>query len=138
MRCGNAIVFLYFLEVLRQWNASPMSGKGIATALGFLITIITVDMLLALAVFVLVVSLSRYISLGSISAAVAVPLILIIRENIFHVDIQGYHIILPFVIAVALLVIYTHRSNVGRLLQGKENRISLKKQVNIIIANLIY
>ena len=120
---GLSAVIGHIWTVFAQFKG----GKGIATALGFLITIITIDMLLALGVFVLVVTFSRYISLGSISAAVAVPLILIVRENIFNVDIQGYHIILPFVIAVSALVIYTHRSNVGRLLQGKENRISLKK-----------
>jgi glycerol-3-phosphate acyltransferase PlsY len=105
-------------------------GKGIATALGFLITIITVDMLLAVAIFVVVVSLSRYISLGSITAAISVPLILIIRENVFSVNIQGYHTILPFVIAVSLLVVYTHRSNIKRLLNGNENRITLSKSKN--------
>lgn len=103
-------------------------GKGIATALGFLITIITVDMLFAVAVFVIVVSLSRYISLGSITAAVSVPLILIIRENVFGVDIPGYHTILPFCIAISLLVIYTHRANLSRLLKGNENRITLSKK----------
>lgn len=102
-------------------------GKGIATALGFLITVITVDMLLAIAVFIIVVSLSRYISLGSISAAVSVPLILIIRENVFGVHIQGYNTILPFIIAVSLLVIYTHRTNIIRLINGNENRITLRK-----------
>ncbi|MGE5500117.1 MAG: glycerol-3-phosphate 1-O-acyltransferase PlsY [Syntrophothermus sp.] len=100
-------------------------GKGIATALGMLVTIITVDMLVALAVFVLVVLATKYISLGSILAAVSVPLVLIIRENIFHVDIQGYGIVLPFTIGLSLLIIYTHRANVKRLLSGKENRISL-------------
>ncbi len=102
-------------------------GKGIATALGFLITIITVDMLLALAVFIVVVTFSRYISLGSITAAISVPLILIIRENVFSVDIQGYHTILPFVIGVSLLVVFTHRANVRRLINGNENRITLSK-----------
>lgn len=100
-------------------------GKGIATALGMLVTIITVDMLVALAVFVLVVLATKYISLGSILAAVSVPLVLIIRENIFHVDIQGYGIVLPFTIGLSLLIIYTHRANVKRLISGKENRISL-------------
>lgn len=102
-------------------------GKGIATALGFLITIITVDMLFALAVFIVVVTFSRYISLGSITAAISVPLILIIRENVFGVNIQGYHTILPFVIAVSLLVVYTHRANLARLINGNENRITLSK-----------
>ena len=103
-------------------------GKGIATALGFLVTIITVDMLLAMGIFLIVVYLSRYISLGSISAAVSVPLIMIVRENIFNVDIQGYHTILPFSIALAFLVMYTHRSNLKRLIAGSENRISFSKK----------
>ncbi|MBN1300941.1 MAG: glycerol-3-phosphate 1-O-acyltransferase PlsY [Melioribacteraceae bacterium] len=103
-------------------------GKGIATALGFLITIITVDMLLALGIFILVVSLSRYISLGSITAAISIPLIMIVRENIFNADVVGYHTILPFSILLAVLIIYTHRNNIQRLIQGVENKISLKRK----------
>jgi glycerol-3-phosphate acyltransferase PlsY len=103
-------------------------GKGIATALGMLIMIVTVDMLVGVGIFILVVSISRYVSLGSILAAIAVPLTLIFRENILHDDIQGYGTLLPFVIAVSLLVIFTHRKNVMRLLQGTENRISFKKK----------
>jgi len=105
-------------------------GKGIATSLGFLIAIITVDMFIALGVFFLVVTVSRYVSLGSILAAVSVPLILIVRENVFNVEISGYHTILPFAILLALLVIYTHRANVGRLLNGSESRINLFKKKN--------
>ncbi len=105
-------------------------GKGIATSLGFLIAIITVDMFIALGVFFLVVTVSRYVSLGSILAAVSVPLILIVRENVFNVEISGYHTILPFAILIALLVIYTHRANVGRLLNGSESRINLFKKKN--------
>jgi glycerol-3-phosphate acyltransferase PlsY len=108
--------------------ANFKGGKGIATALGFLITIITVDMLIAFGIFLIVVFVSRYISLGSITAAVSIPLILVARENIFGVDIQSYHTILPFVIAIALLVLYTHRANLTRLLNGNENKISLNKK----------
>ncbi|MFA7421470.1 MAG: glycerol-3-phosphate 1-O-acyltransferase PlsY [Melioribacteraceae bacterium] len=103
-------------------------GKGIATGLGVLIMIVTVDMALALGVFFLVVGFSRYISLGSLAAAVSVPLIMIIRENIFNVDIRGYHTILPFAILLALFVIYTHRSNIERLLQGSESKVSFSKK----------
>ena len=102
-------------------------GKGIATALGFLITIITVDMLVAIGIFIIVVSISRYISLGSMLAAISIPLVMVIRENIFGVDIQSYHTILPFSIAVAFLVIYTHRANLGRIINGNENKISFSK-----------
>jgi len=102
-------------------------GKGIATALGMLIIIVTIDMLVAVAVFAIVVSVSRYISLGSILGAIAVPLTLVIRENLFHVNIEGYGTLLPFLIFVSLLVIYTHRKNVVRLINGNENKVNFSK-----------
>jgi acyl phosphate:glycerol-3-phosphate acyltransferase len=110
--------------------ASFRGGKGIATALGMLLIIITIDMLIAIGVFILVVTISRYVSLGSLLAAISVPLTLIIRENVFDVHIQGYNTLLPFVIFVSLLVIYTHRKNVVRILSGSENKLSFKKKTN--------
>jgi len=103
-------------------------GKGIATALGMLLMITTVDMLIAVGVFILVVSISRYVSLGSIIGAIAVPLTLIIRENIFNVNIPNYNTLLPFVILVTLIVIFTHRKNVVRLLNGDEHKLSFSKK----------
>lgn len=103
-------------------------GKGIATALGMLIMIVTIDMLVGLGIFIIVVFISRYVSLGSIMAAITVPLTLIFRENILHDNIQSYGTVLPFVIAVSLLVIFTHRKNVMRLLQGTESRINFRKK----------
>ncbi len=103
-------------------------GKGIATALGMLIMIVTVDMLVGLGIFILVVTISRYVSLGSILAALTVPLTLIFRENILHDHIQSYGTLLPFVVAVSLLVVFTHRKNVIRLLNGTESKFSFKKK----------
>jgi acyl phosphate:glycerol-3-phosphate acyltransferase len=122
--CGVAAVIGHVWTVFAGFRG----GKGIATALGFLVMIITVDMLVAIGVFVVVVSLSRYISLGSVIAAISVPLILVIRENVFGVNIPGYHTILPFCIGIALLVVFTHRANIGRLLAGSENKISFIKK----------
>jgi glycerol-3-phosphate acyltransferase PlsY len=85
-------------------------------------------MLVAIGVFIVVVSLSKYVSLGSILGAVAVPLTLVVRENIFNVNIHGYNTLLPFVIAVSLLVIFTHRKNVVRLLNGNESKINFSKK----------
>jgi acyl phosphate:glycerol-3-phosphate acyltransferase len=104
-------------------------GKGIATALGVLLMMITVDMLVAVGVFIVVVTISRYVSLGSILAAASIPLTLIIRENIFNVNIQGYGTILPFVLFLVALVIFTHRKNVVRLINGSENKVSFRKKV---------
>ncbi len=103
-------------------------GKGIATALGVLLMIVTVDMLIAIGVFVLVVTISRYVSLGSILGAISVPLALVIRENVFNVNIPSYNTLLPFVIFLSLLVIFTHRKNVVRLINGNESKVSFKKK----------
>ncbi len=103
-------------------------GKGVATLLGFLTSLITIDALLAFGIFIVIVAISRYISLGSIIAAISVPIILVIRENVFNVNIDGYYTILPFVIFIALLVLYTHRKNIARILNGTENRISFSKK----------
>lgn len=103
-------------------------GKGIATALGMMLMLVTIDMLIALGVFVLVVSISRYVSLGSILTAIAVPSVLYIRENVFHVDIIGYDILFPFIVVMSLLVIFTHRKNLVRLFNGSESKISFKKK----------
>jgi len=106
-------------------------GKGIATGLGFLVSIVTIDMLLGLVVFAVVVLVSKYISLGSLAAATSVPIFMIIRENVFGVDISGYHTILPLTIFLALLVMYTHKANIGRIIKGKESKISISKPKNI-------
>jgi glycerol-3-phosphate acyltransferase PlsY len=123
--CGVVAVIGHIWTVFAGFRG----GKGIATALGFMVIIITIDMLLALAVFTIVVTISRYISLGSLIAAVSVPLILIIRENLFDVNIPGYHTILPFTIVLALLIMYTHRKNIARLIKGSENKISFVKKI---------
>jgi glycerol-3-phosphate acyltransferase PlsY len=122
--CGVAAVIGHIWTVFAGFRG----GKGIATALGFLLTLVTIDMLLALIVFTITVSLSRYISLGSLAAAVSLPIILVVRENIFGVEIPGYQTLLPFIIGLVLLVIYTHRKNIDRILKGSENKISLFKR----------
>jgi glycerol-3-phosphate acyltransferase PlsY len=125
--CGVTAVIGHIWTVFAGFRG----GKGIATGLGVLIMIVTIDMALALGIFFLVVTYSRYISLGSIAAAVSVPLILIIRENLFGIDIQGYHTVLPFTIMLALLVLYTHRKNIERIIKGSESKISFVKKNSV-------
>lgn len=99
-------------------------GKGIATAGGMLIGIAPVEVAVSLGVFLLVFLISHYVSLGSLSAASTFPLTMFLRENVFMAHIPGYQTLIWFSVAISLLVIYTHRSNIQRLLKGTENRIS--------------
>jgi len=99
-------------------------GKGINTALGMLIGIAPIELAVAVGIFLLVVFASGYVSLASIIAALALPTTMVVRYNIFHVEIEGYHTLIPFCIALAALIIYTHRSNIRRLAEGRENRFN--------------
>ena len=102
-------------------------GKGIATGMGIVLALAHVDILVAIGIFIIIVAVSRYVSLGSIIATVSIPVIMIIRENIFHVQITGYNTLLPFLIGLSFLIVFTHRKNIQRLIAGKENKISFKK-----------
>jgi glycerol-3-phosphate acyltransferase PlsY len=102
-------------------------GKGIATAAGMLIGIAPTEVAIAAAVFVIVVASSRYVSLGSVSAAIAFPLAMFIRANFFDVWTHYYHSMIFFSVAISLFLIYNHRSNIVRLLHGQENRLGKLK-----------
>jgi glycerol-3-phosphate acyltransferase PlsY len=99
-------------------------GKGIATAGGMLLGVAPVEVGVSFAVFVVVFLATQYVSLGSLSAAVTFPLTMFFRENVFMVEVPGYRTLIYFAIAIAALIIYTHRSNIVRLLRGNENRIT--------------
>jgi glycerol-3-phosphate acyltransferase PlsY len=99
-------------------------GKGVATGAGMILGLAPVEFAVSIGVFTIVFLLWRYVSLGSILAAMAIPVSMFIRENFFHVDIPGYHTLVYFAIAVSMLITYTHRENIKRLLAGTENKLT--------------
>ena len=99
-------------------------GKGIATAGGVLLGLATIEVLVAVGVLSRVFILSRYVSLGSISGAIAFPLSMFFRHNVFKADLQGYNTLIFFSIGISLLLLYTHRENIKRLLDGTEHRLT--------------
>jgi len=96
-------------------------GKGVATLFGLIIAISPWTALSCIGVFLLVLYLTRFVSLSSILASMAFPVFILI---VFNVDNTAYRI---FAIAVALLVIMTHQKNIGRLLSGSENKVPIFK-----------
>lgn len=101
-------------------------GKGVATGLGVFIGLAPVSALFSFIMWVLVFLISRYISLGSISAAVALPLFIYLSRFIIR---DEYNIFLEILtILVCILVIVMHRSNIKRLIQGKERKLTLRKK----------
>lgn len=96
-------------------------GKGIATLFGMVLTIQPLVALICVGVFLLMLFLTKYVSLSSILASIAFPLLLIF---IFREHELLYKL---FAIAIALLVILTHQKNIHRLLRGTENKVPLSK-----------
>lgn len=98
-------------------------GKGIATSLGILLLVNYQIGLICLVFWLIIVIFTRMVSLGSIMAAILFPVLTIfIAQNYL---VEGNYII--FGIVVPVLVVFNHRSNVKRILEGKENKLSFKK-----------
>lgn len=102
-------------------------GKGVATALGILLTTNYQIGLICLVFAVILIALTRMVSVGSLAAAILFPVLTLFlaKENFI---VEGNYIV--YSIIIALIVIFNHRSNVKRLLNGTENKISLKKKEN--------
>lgn len=94
-------------------------GKGVATLFGLIIAVSPWTALSCAGVFLLVLFLTRFVSLSSILASLAFPVFILV---IFNVDNDAYRV---FAIAVALLVIMTHQKNIGRLLSGNESKVPI-------------
>jgi glycerol-3-phosphate acyltransferase PlsY len=94
-------------------------GKGVATLFGLIIAISPWTALGCVGIFLIVLFLTRFVSLSSILASLAFPIFILV---IFNVDNDAYRI---FAIAVALLVIMTHQKNIGRLLSGSESKVPI-------------
>lgn len=106
-------------------------GKGVATSLGVVLGIwpdFTISGLLALLLWVVVVKSSGYVSLASLSAAVAFPLLLLIRWAWVGASIQQNATLLIAGLGMMLVIIYLHRSNIRRLLAGTEPRVGQRRE----------
>lgn len=103
-------------------------GKGIATALGVLLMINWQIGLICLIFALVLMALTKMVSVGSIAAAILFPiLVAFIDQNYIVQTSNRNRSYLVFSIIVALLVIFNHRANVQRILNGTENRLSFKK-----------
>jgi acyl phosphate:glycerol-3-phosphate acyltransferase len=95
-------------------------GKGVATTGGVFLAVALKPALICLAIFVILVALTRYVSLASITAAICLP----VMVYYFHRDI----FLTALTLLVALLVVYRHRANIQRLLKGTELKIGGHKK----------
>ena len=96
-------------------------GKGIATLLGLLIGLHAVAALYSILVFVIVFVTSKYVSLGSIIASIAFPILVILILGSTNVSLKLFAFFVP------ILSLITHQKNIERLLRGEETKVKFGK-----------
>lgn len=110
--CGIAAIIGHVRPIYLKFGRG---GKGVATAAGVFLALAPVQTLLTLIIFAVVLLSSGYVSLGSLTSALMLPVLLGItvgvRSPVFGISV-----------AVAMFVFWTHRSNIGRLRTGEEHR----------------
>jgi glycerol-3-phosphate acyltransferase PlsY len=114
---GMAAVAGHIYPVWAQFRG----GKGVATLFGMLLAMQPVVAVSCVGVFLLVLFLTRYVSLSSILAGVALPICVLWIYNEHEVFYR------VFAVAVAALVVLTHQKNISRLLKGNESRVPILK-----------
>ncbi len=95
-------------------------GKGIATSAGVYVALAPVAVLVALAVWLLALGLTRYVSVASIGAAIALPTMVWLTKDSLALGLVTT--------ALGILAIAKHRTNIQRLLKGTENRIQFRRK----------
>jgi len=105
-------------------------GKGVLTTFAVFIMMAPIPALIALLFFVIIVAITRYVSLASMLTAVFLPL-LVYLSGIFqwNVGVENITEYLIFCIPLALLIIVKHKKNIIKLIHGKENKLGKKKEV---------
>lgn len=110
--CGVLAIVGHSLSLFLRFHG----GKGVATGLGVILMLMPKVTVIVFLVWLLLVLATRYVSLGSIVAAALVPVLALVF---------GYPALyVAFGVLAAALIIVRHRSNITRLLNGTENRIS--------------
>ena len=113
---GVAAIIGHAKPIFLLWKGG---GKGVATAGGVFLALAPIPALASMAAFVVVLLLTGYVSVSSLTAAVVLPLVLAatsgVRTPLFAVSV-----------VIALFVFWTHRANIGRLRRGEEHRFGRK------------
>lgn len=114
--CGMAAVLGHVFTPYLKFRG----GKGVATTFGVVTALAPLASLTGLGAWGIVIFITRYMSLGSIGAMLAIPLSFVLEYD----DPFGQRLIIfAFLTVVALFVIWSHRTNIKRLLQGRERKV---------------
>lgn len=112
--CGAAVIAGHNWPIFFNFKG----GRGAATTLGVFLGLVPVPALLIFLLFIVIVLLTRYVSLGSIVGAVSIPIVMLLLHKPAAYFIFG--------LAVCLLLLWRHLPNIKRLLQGREPKLGEK------------
>lgn len=99
-------------------------GKGVATGAGMLLFLAPLELGFALVVFISALYLTRYVSLGSILATLFYSLSILLEKYAYDYPLGNE--MAGLAILLLLLILFTHRANIGRLLRGRESKIGAR------------
>lgn len=120
---GVAVISGHVFSIFTKFKG----GKGIAVGAGVFLALIPLELMLGVAVFAIILATTKYVSLASLSASTFICLSLMVEKYLLKQNLPLILILTCFILT--LLVFYTHRGNIERLLNGTESRINQK--VNI-------
>jgi glycerol-3-phosphate acyltransferase PlsY len=136
IRAGALPLSPYLVQILagaaavlgHVWTvfAGFRGGKGVGTAFGVLIGLAAWPTLITFAVWLIIVVITRIVSIASITAGILLPLLLFARHHLLHQPVPVELRVMAS--ALCILILVTHRSNIGRLLRGEENRFGKNKK----------
>lgn len=116
---GIAAVIGHIFPIYERFKG----GKGVATLLGMALALNTPAALICVGVFLFVLLLSKYVSLASMIASLAFPIMMLAKDD------QNI-VMIVFGFVVFALVVFTHKKNIKRILQGEENKSYLGLRKN--------
>lgn len=121
--CALAVILGHIFTIFLGFKG----GKGVATAGGAFLALAPLALLITLITFIIITALTRYVSVGSILGALVFGAIVWFQQ--LSLD-QPNYLMAIFCSLVVLMIVYKHKTNIGRLLKGTENKIKFTKKGN--------
>lgn len=101
-------------------------GKGVGTAAGMIFSLYPIAATCALVVFTISLFTIRIVSVSSMLAAISLPIVVTILKTVFNLPYSN--LLLYFCIFISVLIVFTHRSNIKKLIRGEENKVNFGKK----------
>ncbi len=119
---GLSAIFGHIYTIFEKFKG----GKGVLVALGVFAILTPLASLSSFLLWIILVAIKKYVSLGSIVAAVMLPVFTYLYD---YIELYNTgKTVLVFTVVTSLLVVFSHRANIKRLINGTENKIGSKKE----------